>query len=336
MFLNCFLTRVCLLVLALGFMGCPRTDSDQSQASQPVPIRIGWQTPLATQGQVVQVLKREPLLEKHQLAGQFTAFSYGGPQTEAALAGELDVIFVGDQPAINLIARGGKWKIVARLFYTKTAIMVPLSSPIQQLGQLRNATVASPFGSVAHREATLKEQAAGLRPEQDVKNINMDILEISSLVQAGGNTRWGNIDAVAVWEPTTSLLERQGFARAIDTTRTLGVIAMSDVFIQHHRPAAVAFLQAVKESWTYFASHKEKVNRWYLEDARLSYTSDVLDAAAQVEPNYLISSDNQIDLHLTSANIKSMERSALWAADHGFVKSRVNIRQAVDLSLLAD
>ena len=35
---------------------------------------------------------------------------------EAAFAGELDVFFSGDQPAINLIARGGRWKIVGRLF----------------------------------------------------------------------------------------------------------------------------------------------------------------------------------------------------------------------------
>ena len=86
-----------------------------------IPVRIGWQIPLATQGQVVQVMKNTKVLELNNLKGNFISFSYGGPQSEAALAGELDVIFVGDQPAVNLISKGGKWKIVSRLFYTKTA-----------------------------------------------------------------------------------------------------------------------------------------------------------------------------------------------------------------------
>jgi ABC-type nitrate/sulfonate/bicarbonate transport system substrate-binding protein len=75
-----------------------------------IPIRIGWQIPAATQGQVLQVLKRTSVLEGHGLKPIFVPFSYGGPQVEAAFAGELDVFFSGDQPAIDLIARGGSGK----------------------------------------------------------------------------------------------------------------------------------------------------------------------------------------------------------------------------------
>ena len=80
----------------------------QSATPSAVPVRIGWQIPAATQGQVLQVLKRTSVLEAHGLKPIFVPFSYGGPQVEAAFAGQLDVFFSGDQPALNLIARGGK------------------------------------------------------------------------------------------------------------------------------------------------------------------------------------------------------------------------------------
>jgi len=68
--------------------------------------------------------------------------------------------------------------------------MVPLNSPIKKMEDLRDKTLATPFGTVAHREATLKQRVAGLDPDKDVKNFNIDILEISSLVQAGGDKTW--------------------------------------------------------------------------------------------------------------------------------------------------
>jgi hypothetical protein len=68
-----------------------------------VPVRIGGQIPVATQGQVLQVLKRTSVLESHGLKPIFVPFSYGGPQVGAAFAGDLDVFFSGDQPALNLI-----------------------------------------------------------------------------------------------------------------------------------------------------------------------------------------------------------------------------------------
>lgn len=326
----------CLVVgILLGFpaMGCSKKP--ETAAKPSVPVRIGWQIPLATQGQIVQVLKRTDLLETHGLQAGFVPFSYGGPQSEAALAGELDVMFVGDQPAVNLIARGGKWKIVSRLFYTKTAIMVPPGSPVQKMEDLRGKTVASPFGSVAHREAILKEQAAGLDADKDVRNINLDILEISNLVQAGGENSWGKIDAVGVWEPSTSLFEFKNMARTIDYTRTLGVVAISDDFITKHPEAAVQFLAAVLKAWAYFAAHTDQVNQWYIDDARLGYTPDVLAMAAKVEPNHSAISLKGIDLSLTEEHIATLERAAAWSFERGFTKTKPQMRLAVDTSLLA-
>ncbi len=283
----------------------------------------------------MEVLKHTDLLGRSGLDVSFVPFSYGGPQSEAALAGDLDVIFVGDQPVINLLARGGRWKIVSRLFYTRTALMVPVDSPVASVGDLRGKTVAVPFGSVAHRFATVQEEAAGLNPDRDVRNANLDILEISNLVQAGGTKTWGKIAAVGVWEPTTSLFESQKLARVLDSARTLGVVAISDDFLTKHADASVHFLEAVLEAWAYYATHVDQVDQWYIADARLSYDVSILKSAASIEPNQAAKNLKDIDLMLSEENIQTLDAGAAWAYQQHFTTVQPNVRAAVDLSFLA-
>jgi sulfonate transport system substrate-binding protein len=322
---------ISLIVIPVLFFSCGQT---KKQDKKIATVRIGWQIPLATQGQIVQVLKKTDLLEKHGLRGDFKSFSYGGPQCEAALAGELDVIFVGDQPVVNLISRGGKWKVASRLFYTKTAIMVAPKSDITKMEQFKGKIIASPFGSVAHREAILKEQATGLNADKDVNNINLDILEISNVVQAGGEKSWGKIDGVAVWEPSTSLFERNNLARIVDYTITLGVVAISDEFMEKHPEAATQFLVALIKAWAYFATHQEQANKWYIDDARLSYKPEILKAASSIEPNINAKTVKDIDLSLTSGHIKTLEIAAQWSFERGFTKALANMPQAVNQAFL--
>ncbi|MCF8255864.1 MAG: NrtA/SsuA/CpmA family ABC transporter substrate-binding protein [Bacteroidia bacterium] len=320
------------LLAGLFILGICSCNQGKKSKENLTTVRIGWQIPLATQGQIVQVMKNTNVLEKNGLLGDFISFSYGGPQSEAALAGQLDVIFVGDQPAVNLIAKGGKWKIVSRLFYTKTAIMVPLESPINAMIDFKGKTLASPFGSVAHREAILKQQAAGLDADKDLNNVNLDILEISTVVQSGGRVKWGNLDAVAVWEPSTSLFEMNNFARVIDYTYTLGVIAVSEDFISKHPDAVTNLLKSVVESWHYFAQNQTVVNEWYKQDARLDYSPELLSKAASIDPNISAKGIADIDLSLSEINIQSLNIAAQWAFERGFTKNKSDISKAVDLS----
>ena len=276
---------LCAGVFALTVILTP-CSRDAEAFEQDVRVRIGWQIPAATQAQIVQVLKRTNLLKSHGLEADFVPFNYGGPQIEAALAGKLDVIFSGDQPAVNLVAKGGKWKIVARLYYDRIPVMVPHSSMIQDIKDLRGKTLAVPFESSAHREVILREQAAGLDADTEVKNVNMDILGIRNRVLLGGGDKWGNIDAVAVWEPISSLFELGGLARPLSSARTLGVVAVSEAFIAKHPEPAVQFLVAIARAWEYFAKHSDQVRQWYIDDVPLGYTSEVLLSAAKVDPNF--------------------------------------------------
>jgi ABC-type nitrate/sulfonate/bicarbonate transport system substrate-binding protein len=277
-------------------------------------------------------LKRTSVLEGHGLKPIFVPFSYGGPQVEAAFAGELDVFFSGDQPAINLIARGGKWKIVARLFEDGVGIIVPPNSAIKSVEDLEGTTVASPFGSVAHRDAFMEQEAAGLDSHKDVVNKNLDILEIRRHVRAGGNGTWDGFDAAVVWEPLISRFELEGLAHSITSGRYLGVISVSEEFIAKHPQAVVDLLSALVRSWDFFSRNPDRVMQWYIDDTQLDYTPESL-ASARLDSNFSATSLNEISLELNSNCIATLERSATWARDSG--EGLVHISQAVDTNLLA-
>ncbi|MEH6584811.1 MAG: ABC transporter substrate-binding protein [Halioglobus sp.] len=296
-----------------------------------VPIRIGWQIPAATQGQILQVLKRTDVLDAHGLDPSLVPFSYGGPQVEAAYSGELDVFFAGDQPVLNLIARGGKWKIVARLFEDRVAIITPPGSAINQLSDLRNKTVASPFGSVGHRDAFVQQRLAGFDPELDVTNENVDILEIRRRVFSGGRDSWDGIDAAVVWDPLVARLELDGLARVLASKPYLGVVAMSDDFITQQPEAAAEFLAALMRAWAFLARHPDRVMQWYIDDTSLGYEPDAL-VSARLDSNFDTKTLREVDLSLRTEDMATLEQGAAWSRSVG--EGDPSIRDAINQTLL--
>jgi ABC-type nitrate/sulfonate/bicarbonate transport system substrate-binding protein len=315
--------------IILALLSVESSSAEGTDAS--VPIRIGWQIPAATQGQLVQIIKRTDLLHLHGLDPSFVPFSYGGPQVEAAFAGKLDVVFAGDQPAVNLIARGGKWKIVARLFEDRISIMVPPDSPIADVKGLRGKAVASAFGSTAHREVFLQQQAVGLDPEKDVRNEDFDILEIRRRVLAGGVESWDGFDAAAVWEPLASRFELGGLAQSLSSKSSLGVVAISEEFIANHPDETVEFLVALMRSWDFFASNPDRVMQWYIEDTRLDYTPEAL-VSARLDSNFRAKSLSEIDIHLREQHVVALEQAAAWAQKAG--EGDVRILESIDQGLM--
>ena len=321
-----------VVALTSILIGAPLDGFSDARDEAAVPIRIGWQIPAVTQAAIVQVLKRTDVLARRGIEPQLVPYSYGTPEIEAAIAGKLDVFFAGDQPTINLLARGGKWKIVARLHYDKVAVVVPPNSPVATLEGLGGKLVASPFGSIAHREAILAQRSAGLDPNR-VENVNMDILEIRDRILGGGVGNWGDIDAAAIWEPHVSAFRLSGLTRNLSETLAIGVVAMSDEFISRHPDAATRLLVGLTQAWHFFARNPERVLRWYIDDTQLDYPQEALLEAVKIDPNFRAPTLRDIDLALNEEHIASLEKHATWGANAWQDGSR--IRLFVDQSLLS-
>lgn len=322
------------VLLALTWAIASWIPSAKSQQER-VPIRIGWQLATSTQGQLVEVLKRTNLLDRQGLDPTFVPFSYGEPEVAAALKGDLDVMFSSGQSVNNLLARGGKWKVLARLHFIRAALMVPPDSPIKEIKDLRGKTVACPFGTFGHREATMKEQAAGLDPEKDVTHVNMDILEIQKLIEAGGREKWGKFDAVAVWEPDISLFKEDGSARVLSSHRAIYLLSVSDKFISNNRQSVIKFLEAVAQSWDFFNNARQRVNQWYIDDSQFGFTPASLNSAAKEDPNFNAKSVADVDLTLGDEGLRILDIGAKWSHEHGYTQTLVPIRNAIDQTLLA-
>ena len=163
----------------------------------------------------------------------------------------------------------------------------------------------------------------------------MNILDIQKLVEAGGSEKWGEIDAVGVWEPDVSLFEAQGSARILSPMPALGVVSISDEFIASHPEAAIQFLVAVARAWDFFSRYPDRVNQWYIDDSQFGFTNESLSAAAKPDPNFGAKSLSEIDLQVKEDDFPLLEQAAAWAQERGYSQTLVQVRQAVDQNLPA-
>jgi len=319
---------ILLITSACGQPAAPRVSAPATL------IRIGWQVPWATQGQITQVLKHTNVLEMNGLRGEFKGFSYGGPLNEAAMAGDVDVIFTADQPAAMLLARGARWKIVTRLMFNRVALYVPPDSPLKSVADLKGKRIAMPFGAAAQREALKAIKAAGLDPARDIQAINLDIYEQSSVIQAGTRQSWGNIDAMAGFDPTPAIFEHEGVARMLHIGSVVSLVVMSEDFIQRDSEAAKNFLKAFIEAYYYYATHTQQADTWFRNESRLTFDPAVLELTASVEPNVKAKQPEDIDVWLREEHIQRMQEGADFIFEQGLTKTRVEMKKHIDLMLL--
>jgi ABC-type nitrate/sulfonate/bicarbonate transport system substrate-binding protein len=305
-----------------------------SAAADPVPVRIGWQTSWATQGQMAMVLKKTNILELNGLQGEFRGFTYGGPLNEGALAGELDVIFTADQPACMLLAKGAKWKIVGRLIYNRVGTIVPPESPVKKMADLKGKVVGIPFGAAAQRETLKALKKAGLDPARDLKIQNIGIYEQVAVIQKGDNAAWPGVDAFSTWDPPLAELALAGKARVLDQGLVTAVIVMSEDFMKKNPGAAETFLKSYMTAYHYYAGHQQQANEWFRAEARMEAGPEVLDLAASVEPNLKAKTLKAVNIGLSARDIQNIQSGADFIYDQKLTKNHITVKKHIDLGPL--
>jgi len=314
-----------ILVTMVTLPGCHSSENPGDNN-----IRIGWQVPWATQGQLVQVLKHSDALKVNGLRGDFKGFTYGAPLNEAALAGEVDVIFTADQPAATLLAKNASWTIVARLMYNRVAIYVPPDSDMQTVSDLKGKRIGMPFGAAAQRDAMKAILEAGLDPKNDVTSINLDISEQNNIVQSGSRKKWGEIDALVGFDPTPAIFEYKGVARMLHIGQVVSLVLMSNEYLRKSPNEATRFLKAFIESWYYYATHRAETNEWFRSESRLQVDSQILEVAAAVEPNVQAKSIKDVRVTLSPEDLTVIQEAAKFLYQQGMTRSEVQMAQHYD------
>lgn len=329
---------VIIIFLAIGLTLLLLNNTKSKAASLStddlMPIRIGWQTTWATQGQLTEVLKNTDLLEQNNLQGEFVGFASGASLNEAALGGSVDVIFTADQPAATLLSKSDDWVIISRLMYNRVSLYVPPNSPIKNISDLKGKTVGVPFGAAAQRMLIKAEKDAGLDPVIDVKNINLGIYEQAALVRDPNTIKWDTIDALAGFDPTPAILEERGLIRNLKEEKIVSVILMSKSYIIKNPDAPTQFLNAFKDSYDYYRLNPDQANTWFIADAKLNISKTSLDTSAKIEPNLKVGSKNEIQLGFSDDDYRIMQEASDFLYENKMITKLVIMKDHVDLSYL--
>jgi NitT/TauT family transport system substrate-binding protein len=261
-------TKLAGLALAIGLA------STQAQA-ETIRIAIGTQDTTincATGGLLIRELG---LLDKYlphdgkykdaKYEVEWKNFTSGAPLTNEMVAGKLDFGAMADFPgSFNGVAfrDAGKQSLFISVLSGSTTgsgngIVVPASSSVQSLAQLKGKTISVPFASTAHGMLLRAVAAQGWDPEKDVKII-AQAPEI-----AGSALRSNRIDAHADFVPFAELFPNRGFARKIydgsqaNAPTFHGALVAGD-YAKKYPEIVTAYLRASLEADQLIAAEPEK------------------------------------------------------------------------------
>lgn len=308
----------------------------EASAEKLTAIRIGWQIPWATQGQLVQILKHTDILAKNGLEAEFVGRTYGPILNEIALADGIDVVLTADQPAAALFSKDKGWIGVGRLMYNRTLTYVPPKSPIATLADLKGKTIGIPIGAAAERITVAALRRAGLDPQKDVKIINLGIREQGPLVIGHEDAAsWDGIDALSGFDPTPAIFEAKGLIKVLDVGKVCSMVLMNENFINNHSGVAGQFMQAMVDAYDYYRGHIVQANNWFMEEAGLHDAGqEACNVAASIEPNVWAKSREEIRVTFTEDDYAIMEQAAEFMAPK--IKKKIDMRKYVTNTYAAD
>lgn len=262
------LLKLAGLALAIGLI------STQASA-ETIRIAIGTQDTTincATGGLLIRELG---LLDKYlphdgkykdaKYKVEWKNFTSGAPLTNEMVAGKLDFGAMADFPgSFNGVAfrDAGKQSLFISVLSGSTSgsgngIVVPASSSVQSLADLKGKTISVPFASTAHGMLLRAVAAQGWDPEKDVKII-AQAPEI-----AGSALRSNRIDAHADFVPFAELFPNRGFARKIydgsqAATPTFHGALVAGDYAKKYPEIVAAYLRASIEADQLIAAEPEK------------------------------------------------------------------------------
>lgn len=250
--------------------------------------------------------------------------------TEAALAGRIDLVFAGEQPVLTLLSRSSEWRIVARLTSYRSAILVPTNSTVRSLAALKGKTIATAFGSTTHRDLARILADDHLAPL--VKVVSLDQAEHASVIQRGGQGKWGEVDDIATYDPTIAAALAQGKARILHAWASPALVAVHQRLIATRRSDLDAFLRAYATAYTLYAANPTQANAWYSEESRLPLDDADYAAIAEFEPNMHARTLADVDVRITDTVLAQANRNAEVALELGIIKSKPDLQALADLT----
>jgi len=312
-YLSMLITTITILIISIN----------QANADN---IRLGWQKQWATQGQITASLM-EISSKQNNINIEFKGFALGPQVNQGALAEQLDIAFLGDQPAIALLSKSPDWYIVGRLNYFRTCIAVPINSEINTLNSLENKSLNGGIGSSVQR-LTIKML------EKD--NIDTNTIKFSHLLPNNQRAlvetnlhskKWKEFDGIFTFDPVAAILETENKIKIIQCGNASGVIVASKEMVKERSNELEEFFKLMEQSWNFYNNNIETANNSFSEISKIKASHEAYKLAAQIEPNY---KNKNITLELTDQDIKNLKDASSFLIENKIIDKAPDLKTRIN------
>jgi len=311
-----------ILVVTLALSACGTgTSATSGDDLAKVVLKVGDQKGSS------KALLTAAGLDKAPYRIEWSTFTSGPPELEAASSGAIDVGAVGNTPPIFAAAANAKISIVssAKGNVTSDAILVPGDSPLRSVQDLRGKNVAVAKGSSAHGQILLTLKAAGLT----TKDLKLNFLQPADAYAAFTQKR---VDAWAIWDPYTSQAQQEANARVLaDGTGTANgytfQVASKAALTDPGKSAAIRdYVTRIAKAEKWSDTHRDDWAKAWSADTGLA--TKVTTAATNAGPDLPVALNDEV--------VRSEQQLADTFTDDRTLTSKVDFAAFVDKRYAAD
>jgi sulfonate transport system substrate-binding protein len=307
-----FLSTIVLTYLST--LGSPAQATELRIATQPAPHYAP-----------IFVAKQKHWLEddlaKDGVTVKWSSFVAGPPENESFAAGQQDVGFMGDTPAIIARSAGQNTRIIgiAAIGPKALAVVVPKGSPIKSPTDLRGKRVAVTKGSYAHHLLYVVLKNAGLQLS-DIKLIHLPPADLVTALLHG------DVDAAATWEPYLSRIEEAGGHVLVDGTGIkkgeLVIIAI-DEYAKKNPHVVEKFLRAYQRGYDFIKANPKRAGELIASDVKLTP-----EQFSKVLPKF------DYVIAIGPEHVEELKKTEEFLRSHELTKNLVDIDAFVDARYL--
>ncbi len=310
---------VVIVSLLAAFVGNTATV-EAANAQTAKEIRIATQPSLSYIPIFIAKQKHwlEDDLKRSGVTVKWTSFISGPPENETFAAGQQDLGFIGDTPAIILRSAGVNTRIVgiASVGPKTLGVVARRNSGIKTIADLRGKRVGITKGSVSHDLLYLLLQKANVK----VSDVRIVHLQPADLINAFNH---GDIDAGAAWEPFLARLEENGTLIADGTGVKQGLrpIFVRNDFATANPVLVVKVLQAYQRGYQFAKAHPREASQLVASDVNLP-ADQIFKVIGKFDYNPAIRQDVTVDLKRTEEFLRANNLSRSHVDIDSFLDSR--------------
>lgn len=294
------------------------------EEAETVNLKIGAQPyPLYTPVYVAKELGY--LDEEFENIGatyEWNDFKSGPLVNEAVAAGEADMGFMADLPAIIAKSTGQDIEIVSGVAYGEKglAVLVKPDSEMNSVADLKGKKIAYATGSYAQHLLALLLEQEGLSLD-DVESINLGAGDQPLALESG------EVDAIVIWEQYISLLTSEGSARVLADGTGIKKGNMVNYFVKEyaeaHPDVVNAYNKALKRADEFLASDPDAAAEAVYEDFGVS-----LEVMKQIITNF------EYNTEMTEDDIAEITKVKDFSLQAGIISNDVDMDDFINLKYL--